>query len=110
MKKLLSLLCLAFIMSVSVYSQIIEYEIDVKYNSEATGVTANITITVTTGKPGYIYYLNTNDPLKGQVIQKSEKIKRDHYTFKGVKPGTYFIKIEDNTGMFAGKSIVVNAN
>jgi hypothetical protein len=110
MKKIILLLSLSFILSVSLFSQIIEYDIQVKYNTSATSVTADIAITVTSGKPDYTYYITTNDPLKGQVIAKSEKTKKDHYTFKGIQPGTYFVKIEDSTGMFAGKSIIIKVN
>jgi hypothetical protein len=91
-------------------SQIIQYNIEVKINKEDAGITGEVNITVISGKADYTYYLTTNDPIKGQVIEKSEKTKKDHYTFKGVKPGTYFVKIEDSTGMYAGKSVVIKEN
>jgi len=110
MKKTILLLSLTFFLSAPLFSQIIQYEINVKPVQSEMGFTAEITVTVTSGQPDYTFYLNTNDPLKGQVIQKSEKTKKPRYTFKGVKPGTYFIKIEDSTGMFAGKSLVIEEN
>lgn len=110
MKKLIVLLSLTCFFSVSLMAQIIQYNVDVKINKDASGITGDISITVISGKADYIYYLTTNDPIKGEVIEKSEKTKKDHYTFKGIKAGTYFVKIEDSTGMFAGKSIVVKEN
>jgi hypothetical protein len=39
---------------------------------------------------------------------KSEPTKKRSYTFKDVKPGTYFIKIEDKSGAQTGKTIIIN--
>jgi hypothetical protein len=41
---------------------------------------------------------------------KSEPTKKRSYTFKGVKPGMYFIKIEDKSGEQTGKTVIVNEN
>jgi hypothetical protein len=107
MKKTLVLLVVSFLLSASLYSQVIQYEIKVKYNHEASGTSADINITVKAGNPEFTFFLMTNDPKVGEVLQKSEPTKRKNYVFKEVKPGMYFVKIEDNKGLPAGNTIEI---
>jgi hypothetical protein len=73
-------------------------------------VTADIQIKLTKGTPDYTYYLMTNDPLKGTILQQSEPTRKKNYVFKDVKPGKYFVKIEDHSGIQAGKTVNVIEN
>lgn len=107
MKRALFLLIITFLLSASLYSQAIEYDIKIRYNQEAAGVTADILITVTSGNPDFTYFLMTNHPVSGKVLMQSEPTKKKNYAFKGVKPGKYFIKIEDFQGRPAGKSVLI---
>lgn len=110
MKKAIALLVVSLLLSASLYSQITEYEITVKYNGAGPGTTADITVTVKSGEPGFTYYLMTNDPVKGEVLMKSGPSRRKTYVFREVKPGKYFLKIEDGNGMAAGKTVNVIEN
>ena len=110
MKKVLALLSVTFLLSASLYSQIIQYDITVKYNNTASGTTADITVTVRSGNPNYTYYLMTNDPVKGEVLMKSDSTRKKSHVFRAVKPGKYFLKIEDGTGAQAGKTVNVTEN
>jgi hypothetical protein len=110
MKKAITLLCLSFLIAVSLYSQKIQYEFKVKYIPGASGTAANITVSVKSGESDFTYYLMTNDPIKGDILMKSEPTGKRNYTFEGVKPGKYFIKIEDSTGGQAGKTVTVKEN
>jgi hypothetical protein len=110
MKKILVLLCLSFLTIVFVYSQNIQYDCKVKYNHDEAGVTADITVTVLSGTPDFTYYLTTNNPIRGEVLMKSDPIRKKSYTFKGVKPGMYFVKIEDKSGEQTGKTVIINEN
>lgn len=107
MKKIFMLLSLMCLLSAPLFSQIIEFNVDIKYKTETSAKTAEVTITVTSGTPAYQYFITTHDPVNGEVLFKSEKTGKNRHTFKGVKPGTYLIKIQDSTGMYAGKSIVI---
>jgi hypothetical protein len=73
-------------------------------------VTADITITILSGTPEFTYYLTTNHPFRSQVLMKSESTRKNTYTFKDVKPGTYFIKIQDKSGEQTGKTIIIAEN
>jgi len=65
---------------------------------------------VKSGEPDFTYYLMTNDPVKGEVLMKSEPSRRKSYVFREVKAGKYFLKIEDGKGMAAGKTVNVIEN
>jgi len=110
MKKILALLCLIFITTAFIYSQNIKYEYSVKYNRSSSGVTADITVTVTSGTPEFTFYLTTNHPYKSEVLFKSGPAKKRSHTFKDVKPGTYFIKVEDKSGDQTGRTVIVSEN
>jgi hypothetical protein len=110
MKKALALLIVTFLLSASLYSQIIQYDITVAYKNTGSVTTADISVTVKSGNPEFTYYLMTNDPVKGEVLMKSEPSRRKSYVFREVKPGKYFLKIEDGKGMAAGKTVNVIEN
>jgi len=110
MKKILALLCLVFLTTAFIYCQNITYEYSVKYNNTASGVTADITLTVTSGTPGFTYYLTTNHPYKAEIILKSGPVKKKSHTFKDVKPGAYYIKVEDRSGEQTGRTIIITDN
>jgi hypothetical protein len=110
MKKITLLLFLSLLVSPCLFSQAISYDIKLKYHGEATGTTADITIVVTSGNAEFTYSIMTNDPLHGQVLQTSGPVKNKSYTFKGVKPGKYFIRITDKNGLPAGRTIEVLEN
>jgi hypothetical protein len=110
MKKSLMLWIIAFFMSVPLYSQVIQYEISVKYNHFASGTVADITIKVNSGEPDFTYFLMTNDPFNGRVLEQSEPGNKKNYIFKDVKPGVYFVKITDKNGMPAGKTVEIKEN
>jgi len=108
MKKTITLLCLSFLLTASLYSQTIQYEFKVKYTPDASGTSADIAVSVKSGESDFTYFLMTNDPIHGEVLMKSEPTGKRNYTFEGVKPGKYFLKIEDSTGNQAGKTVNVN--
>ena len=110
MKKAIALSAFILLLTASLYAQIIQYEVAVKYNKAPTGTTADITVTVTAGSPNYTFYLMTNDPVKGEVLMKSDATRKKSYVFKAVKPGKYFLRIEDGTGNQAGKTVNVVEN
>ena len=107
MKKLYVLLLFSCLVVTPLFSQAIQYEIKTRYNTAATPVTANITITVKAGEPGFTYYLMTNDPMNGKVIMQSEANAGKSYVFRDVKPGKYFVKIVDTNGLPAGKTVEI---
>jgi hypothetical protein len=49
-------------------------------------------------------------PFDGEVLMKSERTSAKSFTFKGVKPGKYFVKIEDNRGSPAGRTVEIKEN
>ena len=110
MKRLLALMLFAIVLSASLFSQAIQYEVKVKYKNSPTGITADITVTVRKGEPSFTYYLMTNDPVKGRVLMQSEPAVGKTHVFKGVKPGKYFLKIEDKMGLPAGRTIEIKDN
>ena len=110
MKKSLILWIIAFLISVPLYSQVIQYDISVKYNHPAGGTVADITIRVNSGEPDFTYYLMTNDPFNGKVLEQSKPGNEKTYIFKDVKPGVYFIKITNKNGMPAGKTVEIKEN
>lgn len=107
MKKLTLLLFLSSISFPLLFSQAIQYDVSVKYYRDASGYQADINVKVEKGNPDFTYYLTTNDPVKGEVLMKSEPTKRKSHVFKDVKPGKYFIRIEDNLGLPAGRTIEI---
>jgi hypothetical protein len=109
MKKYLFTLLLPLVLSVPLFSQASGYDITVSYNRDAAGLTADITVTVHEGTPSFTYFLMTNDPVHGTVIQQSEKTGKRKYTFRDVKPGKYFLRIEDGTGTQTGKTVRIDA-
>jgi hypothetical protein len=110
MKKLYFLLLLFYLVAAPLFSQEIKYEIKTKYNTTSTAVTANITVTVKEGEPGFTYYLMTNDPMNGKVLMQSDANSGKSYVFRDVKPGKYFVKIVDNMGLPAGKTVEIKEN
>jgi len=110
MKKLYVVLLFAYFVAASLFSQAIRYEIKTKYNHTETAITANITVTVKEGEPGFTYYLMTNDPMKGEILMQSEANAGKSYVFRDVKPGKYFVKIVNNMGLPAGKTVEIKEN
>jgi hypothetical protein len=110
MKKISALLLFSFLLSASLFSQAIRYEVKIKYTHAANQTAANITVTVREGEPGFTYFLMTNDPRNGKVLMQSESSAGKSYTFRDVKPGKYFIKITDKMGLPAGKTVEVKEN
>jgi hypothetical protein len=110
MKKIYALLILFYLVAAPLFSQEIKYEIKTRYNPAAPAVTANITVTVKEGEPGFTYYLMTNDPMNGKVIMQSEANTGKTYVFRDVKPGKYFVKIVNNMGLPAGKTVEIKEN
>jgi len=100
----------ALVLLPSLLSQAIRYEIRVKYKNSPSGITADITVLVKEGTPNFTYYLMTNDPMKGRVLMQSDPSRDKSHVFKGVAPGKYFIKIEDDLGLPAGKTIEIKEN
>ena len=92
----------------SAFSQEISYEIKVKYKN-GLPATADITIKVTKGSPSFTFFLMTNDPIRGEVLQESGLVSKKSFTFESVEPGKYFIKIKDNNGMLAGKTVEIES-
>jgi hypothetical protein len=109
MKKLYVLLLLCYLVAAPLFSQAITYEIKTKYKTGTT-VTADITVTVKEGEPGFTYFLMTNDPMNGKVLMQSEANKGKSYVFRDVKPGKYFVKIVNNMGLPAGKTVEIKEN
>jgi hypothetical protein len=110
MKRIVVFMLFAFILPAYMFSQAIQYEFKVNYKNSPSDVTADITITVKKGESPFTYYLMTNDPVHGKVLMQSEPTRKSSYTFKDVKPGKYFMKIEDSTKIQAGKTINVVKN
>jgi hypothetical protein len=92
------------------YSQNIQFDCTLKYSVQKTGITADLTVTVTSGTPDYTFYLTTNNPVKGELLMKSDPVRKKSYTFRNVKPGKYFIKVEDKSGEQRGKTITISEN
>ena len=88
-----------------VFSQEIGYEIKVSYNKNQIPQTADINIKVTKGTPSFTFYLMTNDPIRGEILRESSPVEKKSYTFESVQPGKYFVKIVDQNGMAAGKTV-----
>lgn len=110
MKKILGLLFFLSFTAAFSFSQNIKYEYSVKYNKSTAGVTADITVTVTSGTPDFTFYLTTNHPYKSEVLMQSGPSRRKSYTFRDVKPGAYFIKIEDKSGEQTGRTVIIDEN
>jgi hypothetical protein len=108
MKKITVLLFLTFLTARFIYSQDIQFDYQIKYTQDATGVKADITVTVQSGSPEFTFYLTTNHPVNGKVLFKSDRTKKRSYTFEGIRPGTYFIKIEDASGEQKGQSVIIS--
>lgn len=106
MKRSLLTFLLPLVCTLSLFSQGPEYDISLVYH----GNEADITVTVHDGTPSYTYFLMTNDPVHGSVLQQSEKTGKRKYTFRNVAPGKYFLKIEDGMGAQTGKTVRVEAN
>ena len=85
MKKLYLLLLLCYLVAAPLFSQAIRYEIKTKYNHSEAAVTANITVTVKEGEPGFTYYLMSNDPIKGDVLMQIRSQRRKNICFQGCK-------------------------
>lgn len=107
MKKTLVLLCFSLLLSVSLSAQVLQFETEITYIHEESGVTAEVTVTVIKGESEFTFYLMTNDLLKGEVLMQSEPSGKKSHTFKNVKPGRYLLKITDSTGAQTGKTIII---
>lgn len=107
MKKIFTLLAMMCLLSAPLFSQRIEYNIEIRYETGTPEKTGEVTITITSGTPEFQYFITTHDPVNGEVLFKSEKTKKKRYTFKGIKPGKYIVKIQDGTGKHNGRSIVI---
>jgi hypothetical protein len=107
MKKAITLLCLSFLLSVSLYSQVLQYETEINYIHGQSGTKADITVTITKGDPDFTFFLMTNDLLKGEVLMQSAPSGKKSYTFTDVKPGKYMLKITDNKGAQTGKTVII---
>jgi hypothetical protein len=92
------------------FAQTIRYEIKIKYNHSTTPVTADITVTVTEGEPGFTYFLMTNDPVHGKILMQSEPTRKNSFTFRDVRQGKYFLKIEDSTSNQSGRTVNIKEN
>jgi hypothetical protein len=101
------LLCLSLLLSVSLGAQVLQFETEIIYVHEVSGVTADVTVTIIKGDPDFTFYLMTNDVLKGEVLMQSESSGKKSYTFENVKPGKYMLKITDNSGIQTGKTIII---
>jgi hypothetical protein len=110
MKKLYVLLLFCYLVAAPLFSQAITYEIKTKLNKSTPEITGTITVTVKDGEPGFTYYLMTNDPMNGKVLMQSEANAGKSYVFKDVKPGKYFVKIVNNMGLPAGKTVEIKEN
>jgi hypothetical protein len=86
-----------------------QLDIRINYSGSNNEVTAAITVTVYSEKPDFTFYLMTNDPVKGEVLMESKPERKNTYTFKNVKPGSYFVKIADGDGKLYGKTVRINA-
>ena len=102
---LIIMLSLAFC---NAFSQEIGYEIKIKYKNQEPR-TADIIIKVTKGTPSYTFYLMTNDPRNGEILRESDPVEKRSFTFESVEPGKYLIKIKDNNGMVAGKTVEIES-
>jgi hypothetical protein len=110
MKRILCLLIVtSFFSAAGLLAQEISYDIKVRYNSNVSPVNADITVTVSRGTPSFTFYLMTNDPVTGDVLQESAPMDKGVYTFTRIEPGKYFVKIVDKNGMTAGKTIDIKA-
>jgi hypothetical protein len=108
MKKIAVVLFLMLFPAAFTFCQDIQFNYEVKYTRDASGVKADITVTVQSGSPEFVYYITTNHPVNSKVLFKSDRTKKRSYTFEGVKPGTYFIKIEDGSGEQRGQSVIIS--
>lgn len=106
MKRSLLILMLPLVLSLPLLAQVSGYDITVTVH----GAAADITVTVDEGTPSFTYFLMTNDPVHGSVLQQSEKTGKRKYTFRDVMPGKYFLKIEDGNGLQTGKTVRVEAD
>ena len=106
MKRSLLILMLPLVLSLPLFAQVSGYDITVTHH----GAAADITVTVDEGTPSFTYFLMTNDPVHGSVLQQSEKTGKRKYTFRDIKPGKYFLKIEDGNGLQTGKTVRVEAD
>ncbi len=109
MKKISALLSLILLFSMSLFAQEKKLDIRISYSGSNDKVTANITVTLNVGNPNYTFYLMTEDPLKGEILQESKPERKNTYTFKNIKPGTYFIKITDGEGALYGRTVSIKS-
>ena len=76
MKKTIVLLCLCFLATGLSYAQNIQFDYKITIAAHEPGATADITVTVLSGTPDFNYYLNTNNPVKGELLLKSGPVKK----------------------------------
>jgi len=107
MKRLTVLLLFTVVCGASLFSQAIQYELKVKSSRASAQYEAEITVVIKEGQAPCTCYLMTNDPMHGKVLMQSPPIRGKSYTFKGVKPGKYFVKIEDSMGLPAGRTVEI---
>jgi hypothetical protein len=107
MKRLTVLLLFAFLSGAALFAQAIQYELKIKPSRNAAEYEAEITVVIKAGQAPCTCYLMTNDPRHGKVLMESGPVRGKTYTFKGVKPGKYFVKIEDSQGLPAGRTVEI---
>jgi hypothetical protein len=96
--KRIAFLTIVFFFGINLCAQEINFEIKVNNQNE-------INIKVSKGTPPFSFFVMTNDPVNGDIIKESGLINKWEFTFKDVQPGMYFVKIIDNKGMIAGKTV-----
>lgn len=107
MKKVSVLLCLTLVFFGSLKAQEKQVDIRIVYSNNGNEMVADIIVTMNTGKPDFTFYLMTNDPIRGKVLEESKPQFKNTYTFKNINPDTYFIKVSDSDGTLYGSTVLI---
>lgn len=110
MKRLSSLAVWLFVLVAGTMAQEITFDIRIRYDSKEPVRTADVTVIVKDGEAPFVFSLMTNDPVNGKVLQQSAPVNGKSYTFSGVLPGKYFLRIEDSRKFPAGETITISAS